>query len=443
MMDTAIVFIDLQNDFRKIITPELVKNIATLVKYSRNKKTPIFWVRSVYDCEKKYDYDGEFTLDVLIQRTHCGKNKFCVRGTENAEFVPEISDIIDGEDCVIEKNWYSCFKNTELDNLLLQNNIKNIIIGGVTTNMCVLASLFDGFKHGFNVSLAVECTNAFSLFRHCEAMNKIKTFGNVKTNNELISELCTFCEGDSRIIYDVIPKEIYDLNIISNFLMLRDEVKWHHMNQFGKPIARLVSVQGIVKDGLTPLYRKPADEQPELVEFTPIIDKIRIYLSKLFDQELNHAFIQLYRDGTDHIGEHADKTLDIKIGSKIINFSIGATRVMTLRPKPKYNKDKQHVALHNNSVFCIGWDSNKKWLHGVPQDKNIKEERISIVFRTIATFVDKNCLIIGQGAPKIINDIDDSIDMVKAFGVENRDPDFDWATHYGCGFKSINFKTLI
>ena len=38
---------------------------------------------------------------------------------------------------------------------------------------------------------------------------------------------------------------------------------------------------------------------------------------RLYDVRLNHALIQLYRNGNDCIGENADKTLDIAKGSTI------------------------------------------------------------------------------------------------------------------------------
>ncbi len=41
----------------------------------------------------------------------------------------------------------------------------------------------------------------------------------------------------------------------------------------------------------------------------------------------------MYRDGNDAISEHSDKTIDVVKDSKIVNVSLGAQRVMVLRPK--------------------------------------------------------------------------------------------------------------
>ncbi len=88
------------------------------------------------------------------------------------------------------------------------------------------------------------------------------------------------------------------------------------MNHKGSQVPRLISIQGdIGEDGEQPLYRHPADEQPELVSWTHMAHLCRDLVSDCLGQQpLNHALIQKYRSGRDNIGEHSDKTLDILIG---------------------------------------------------------------------------------------------------------------------------------
>ncbi len=66
----------------------------------------------------------------------------------------------------------------------------------------------------------------------------------------------------------------------------------------------------------------------------------------------------MYRGGNDYIGEHADKTLDIKLNTNIINYYVGATRTMKLRTKEKQNRDIIRVKLKNNSAFILGCGTN-------------------------------------------------------------------------------------
>jgi nicotinamidase-related amidase len=110
--------------------------------------------------------------------------------------------------------------------------------------------------------------------------------------------------GDSRIIYDVLGIPLAD----GVFELLKEEVKWQNMYHRSGKVPRLVAVQGdILQDGSIPIYRHPADESPRLLSFSPTVQKIRREVERILKQPFNHALIQLYRDGSDNISEHADK----------------------------------------------------------------------------------------------------------------------------------------
>jgi alkylated DNA repair dioxygenase AlkB len=256
---------------------------------------------------------------------------------------------------------------------------------------------------------------------------------------------------NSYIIYDI--PELQNLNINK----IKEEINFQEMYSQGAPVPRLISIQGKIENGLKPLYRHPADTQPELTEMTNTVKKICDILSQKLNQKFNHVLIQLYRNGNDNISEHADKTLDIEKNTNIVNYSLGATRTMKLRKKKSNDLCEQReihkVRLLHNSIFVLGWNDNCNWLHSINQDKrtdNIKQfdelsfngERISFTFRTIATFVDDSNNIFGQGAPKNKDyTTDDTLEMLYAFSKENHEINFDWNKYYSNGFNAINFTT--
>jgi alkylated DNA repair dioxygenase AlkB len=100
---------------------------------------------------------------------------------------------------------------------------------------------------------------------------------------------------------------------------------------------------------------------------------------RLGGQRLNHALIQWYRSGHDHIGEHADKTLDVRAGSVIVNVSFGATRCMVLRTKDRDEATRriERVELPHNSLFVLGLETNRKWKHEINPDKRLLTEKAS------------------------------------------------------------------
>ena len=289
-----------------------------------------------------------------------------------------------------------------------------------------------------------------------------------KITNDVIIPL------DSELILNILPKELEN-NI---FHQLKKECNWVEMRHRGGTVPRLVCIQGdINEDGDEPIYRHPVDAQPPLHQFSPTVQKIINIVSAIIGHKLNHALIQLYRSGTDYISEHADKTIDVKHGSNIVNLSIGALRTMVLRPKRENNKGKTpkprtniKIPLPHNSLFILGWNTNLKMTHAIKQDKRpisqktteelaYNGERISLTLRNVATYITKNGNLYGQGAcnktklkkeykkkkKSSVNtgDIEEQQQLLlNAFSLENRSSDFDWDQNYGKGFDQLTFSAI-
>jgi len=285
-----------------------------------------------------------------------------------------------------------------------------------------------------------------------------------------VDDSFSICDGDSEMVHNLLPEsEASDI-----FEKVRDEVRWQKMSHQGGDVPRLVSVQGeIGEDGSIPIYRHPADESPPLLPFTPAVSLIRSEVERRLGHKVNHCLIQFYRNGTDYISEHSDKTLDIAPDSFIANVSLGALRAMTFRTK-KPLKDKQalleeekiprlscKVPLPHNSMCKMSLRTNMKWLHSIRQDKRAVQEkseaelaydvgRISLTFRLIATFLDRGqTKIWGQGAVAkekkdahtVINGgLPQAEKMLWAFGKENHSSDFDWQEAYGQGFDVLHIQ---
>jgi alkylated DNA repair dioxygenase AlkB len=274
--------------------------------------------------------------------------------------------------------------------------------------------------------------------------------------------------GDCRYCESILSKEeksrmFYDLN---------SELGpyWSEMFHKGGAVPRKIVIQCETPlkgeyVGMEPIYRHPIDVSPPTHQYTQLVEDIRNRTEDLLGFErgyLNHVLIQLYSDGESHISDHSDKTLDIMRGTPVINVSIGAVRKMKIKNKvksPDGTRHSERIELHNGSVFVMSWETNRKFYHGINQDKRMESlktdaeldfdgSRISLTFRNIATFVDSDGILHGQGAVKNgtehlgETDEDEELRMLKAFSAENRETDFDWDAYYGSGFRCINFETL-
>ncbi|KAF9236139.1 hypothetical protein BU15DRAFT_89299 [Melanogaster broomeanus] len=272
-------------------------------------------------------------------------------------------------------------------------------------------------------------------------------------------------EGDSELVLDILPP---DLAMIA-FENVRKEVAWNVMYHRGGEVPRLVAVEGeIAADDSFPVYRHPADESPALRPFSPTVSLIREHVQKVLAHPVNHVLIQHYRSGADYISEHSDKTIDVVRGSKVVNVSLGAQRVMTLRLKRDgvqnageggAPRPSQKIPLPHNSMFVLGLDSNAKWLHSINHDKRplhlksseeqvMNGERISLTFRHIGTFLSGDeSRIYGQGAKgktcgdarPVVNGTEEAAKLLEAFGKENQQSKFDWGAVYGEGSDVLHF----
>ncbi|EMD31187.1 hypothetical protein CERSUDRAFT_120047 [Gelatoporia subvermispora B] len=287
-------------------------------------------------------------------------------------------------------------------------------------------------------------------------------------------------EGDTSLVLDFLPP---DLASVAFEALLR-EVQWSTMHHRGGEVPRRVAVEGEMNtDGSFPIYRHPADESPPLHPFSPTVARIREHVERVLQQPVNHVLIQHYRTGADYISEHSDKTIDVVRGSKIVNVSLGAQRVMTLRTKkdataphssgpdeladdvssgstPGARRGIQRIPLLHNSMFVMGLKTNARWMHGIRHDKRpmtLKTDaeraadgaRISLTFRHIGTFLTRDqTRIYGQGGrSKTPNDArpvvlggPEAEKLIIAFGNENHQSEFDWDANYGEGYDVLHFN---
>ncbi|KAI0065126.1 hypothetical protein BV25DRAFT_1927348 [Artomyces pyxidatus] len=270
-------------------------------------------------------------------------------------------------------------------------------------------------------------------------------------------------EGDTYLVQDILPKELADVA----FEKMIQEVAWNTMFHRGGEVPRLVAVEGQVNaDGSFPIYRHPADSSPPLLPFSPTVSLIREHVERVLNHPVNHVLIQHYRTGADYISEHSDKTVDVVRGSNIVNVSLGAQRVMSLRTKKDVlattggKRTTQRVPLPHNSMFVMGPATNTRWMHSIHTDKrplSMKSpaeffqggERISLTFRHIGTFLTKGeGRIWGQGAtakskedarPVVVGG-PEAEKLLAAFGKENHESAFDWEEWYGKGSDVLHFN---
>ncbi len=103
--------------------------------------------------------------------------KLLVRGEYGQDIIDELAP--SGDDVVIDKPGYSAFPGTALALVLAENKIRQLILCGVTTEVCVHSTLRDAIDRGFYcVTIADSCASAYPKL-HAAAMEMIGVEGGI------------------------------------------------------------------------------------------------------------------------------------------------------------------------------------------------------------------------------------------------------------------------
>ena len=146
----ALVVVDVQNDFcpggslAVAQGNEVVAPLNKLMKEFLDRDEPVYKTRDWHPEKTKHFaiYGGTWPIH-------------CVQNTHGAEFHPDLLD--DPRITVISKGFderadgYSGFDGTQLAQLLREEDVKEIWVGGLATDYCVKQTVIDGVRNGFKV----------------------------------------------------------------------------------------------------------------------------------------------------------------------------------------------------------------------------------------------------------------------------------------------------
>lgn len=142
-MKKALLVIDVQNEY---FTGKLK------VTYPSNSLDNIL---------KVMDYSKENNMiTVIVQHTGSDGNTF-IRNSNEWEIHPKILE--KSYDYIIEKTKPSSFYKTNLEEILIKEDIDEVIISGYMTQMCCDTTARDAFHKGYNVKFLSDATGTIDV----------------------------------------------------------------------------------------------------------------------------------------------------------------------------------------------------------------------------------------------------------------------------------------
>jgi alkylated DNA repair dioxygenase AlkB len=115
--------------------------------------------------------------------------------------------------------------------------------------------------------------------------------------------------------------------------------------------------------------------------WTNVLKQIKEIVELSCDESFNSCLLNLYRDGNEGMGWHADNEKELKRNGTIASVSLGAERKFSF--KHNASREVVNLNLENGSALLMRGEIQQFWKHSLPKSKKISNPRVNLTFRNI------------------------------------------------------------
>lgn len=113
-----------------------------------------------------------------------------------------------------------------------------------------------------------------------------------------------------------------------------------------------------------------------------VLDAVNEKVSGATGVPFNHVLVNRYRDGQDGMGFHADDEPELGARPVVATLSLGVTRRLVVVSR-RGKAVKLAYPLSHGSLLVMGGACQEHYRHGVPKERGLAGERLSLTFRRI------------------------------------------------------------
>lgn len=199
---TALIMVGYQNDYfaqdgilRGVVEePNRVDAVLanTLAFVQQAAATPMLIISTPIVLERDYRALAS-PVGILNAIKEAGAFK---AGSTGAETIPELLAFGDRIMYVTGKVGFNAFANTTLDGVLLERGIKNVLVAGMITSLCIDSTGRAAYERGYSVTVLSDCTSARTRIEqdfYCHTVFPL--YGGVASSAELASDLASDFHG--------------------------------------------------------------------------------------------------------------------------------------------------------------------------------------------------------------------------------------------------------
>ncbi|TRZ41785.1 alpha-ketoglutarate-dependent dioxygenase AlkB family protein [Robertkochia solimangrovi] len=116
--------------------------------------------------------------------------------------------------------------------------------------------------------------------------------------------------------------------------------------------------------------------------YTELLYEISQKVAAFTGIRFSSCLLNLYRDGMDSNGWHADDEKELGVNPVIASLSFGEIRSFQFKHRAKKEQTFK-IALEPGSLLLMAGATQHNWKHQLPKSKRIKNPRINLTYRVI------------------------------------------------------------